>query len=204
MEEDEFDQFNSELEVVRAAMRSADFPLGQVSGWDDDTEGIDEDRNPCSTPMREILCAAESGNLAKIATLISLNPELIQATDKDGYTPLHRACYSNHFLLKHGANIHAETEDGWQPLHSACKWNNAHCAANLLEHGADPNVTSLTPLHLAASNSHARDTLQLLLMHPDIKTDVKNGSNELPVDLAQRCGKYSSLFEITEPCINQM
>jgi len=46
------------------------------------------------------------------------------------------------FLLRHGANISAETEDGWQPLHSACKWNNARCVVKLLEHGADPNAAS--------------------------------------------------------------
>ena len=59
-----------------------------------------------------------------------------------------------------------------------------------------------TPLHLAASNSYAKDTLQLLLLHPDIRADVTNGTGERPIDLAQRCGRYGYLFEIAETCIN--
>ncbi|KAJ9584049.1 hypothetical protein L9F63_021606 [Diploptera punctata] len=144
---EEYDKFTEELERVQDAMKKADFSLGQVSGWDDDAQGIDDDRNPCDSPQREILTAAENGDLAQIANLISSDPTVLHALDKDGYTPLHRACYNNHevvvdLLLKHGANISAETEDGWQPLHSACKWNNTQCAAKLLEHGADPNATS--------------------------------------------------------------
>lgn len=45
-------------------------------------------------------------------------------------------------MLKHGANIAAETEMGWQPLHSACKWNQANCALRLLQNGADINAKS--------------------------------------------------------------
>jgi ankyrin repeat protein len=59
-----------------------------------------------------------------------------------------------------------------------------------------------TPLHLAASNSYAKDTLQLLLLHPDIQADVTNVTGERPVDVAQRCGRYGYLFEIAETCIN--
>lgn len=42
--EEEYDKFGQELEKVQAAMKN--FPLGQVSGWDDDAEGIEEERNP--------------------------------------------------------------------------------------------------------------------------------------------------------------
>jgi len=42
-----------------------------------------------------MLSAAEEGNLEKIKKLLSQNHLLLHCTDKDGYTPLHRACYSN-------------------------------------------------------------------------------------------------------------
>lgn len=47
------------------------------------------------------------------------------AVDEDGYTPLHRAAYSNNvdiakILLQHGANVNARTEFEWTPLHSVC------------------------------------------------------------------------------------
>lgn len=42
-----------------------------------------------------MLSAAEEGNLEKIKKLLCKNPLLLDCTDKDGYTPLHRACYGN-------------------------------------------------------------------------------------------------------------
>lgn len=42
--EEEYDKFGRELENVQAAMKN--FPVGQVSGWDDDAEGIEEERYP--------------------------------------------------------------------------------------------------------------------------------------------------------------
>ena len=47
-EEEEYDKFGEELEKLQNAMKRENFPLGQVSGWDDDTQGIEENRNPCS------------------------------------------------------------------------------------------------------------------------------------------------------------
>lgn len=44
---------------------------------------------------KAILNAAEEGNLEKIKKLVHKNRLLLECTDKDGYTPLHRACYGN-------------------------------------------------------------------------------------------------------------
>lgn len=45
---------------------------------------------------KAMLNAAEEGDLEKIKKLLSKNQLLLECTDKDGYTPLHRACYGNH------------------------------------------------------------------------------------------------------------
>lgn len=76
-----------------------------------------------------------------------MNPDLINAKDNDKYTPLHRACYSNHveivkYLLQKGADVAAKTEMQWQPLHSCCQWNHVKCASVLLQNGADVNAPS--------------------------------------------------------------
>lgn len=42
-----------------------------------------------------MLNAAEEGNLENIRKLLHENHLLLNCTDKDGYTPLHRACYGN-------------------------------------------------------------------------------------------------------------
>lgn len=44
---------------------------------------------------KAVLGAAEEGDLEKLKKLLGKNPLLLQCTDKDGYTPLHRACYGN-------------------------------------------------------------------------------------------------------------
>jgi ankyrin repeat protein len=63
------------------------------------------------------LWAAQHGNLEELSRIFDLNKDLINFKDEDGYTALHRACYSNHpsavlFLLKNGADIHSTTEEG--------------------------------------------------------------------------------------------
>ncbi|XP_001604411.4 ankyrin repeat domain-containing protein 49 [Nasonia vitripennis] len=184
----------------------------QVSAWEDDDEGIDEARNAKDPMQRAILDAAENGDVEKVKSFHALDPTLIECVDKDGYTPLHRACYGNHtkvveFLLEAGAKIDAKTQDDWQPLHSACCWNNVDCAAILVQHGADVNAKSKgdqTPLHLVSASSHNYPCLQLLLLNPDMDPSVKNISGDTAYDIAKRTGMYYPIFEITEPCLNQI
>lgn len=136
-----------------------------VSGWDDDMSDIDKTRNPPGTLcvqfflfhyklnlnleklQRQILNAAEKGHLDQIKDLLEQDPNLIKASDKDMYTPLHRACYGDHlevvkYLIQKGANIAAETDLKWQPLHSCVQWNHVECAAYLIQCGADVNAPS--------------------------------------------------------------
>lgn len=99
------------------------------------------------TPEKEILWAAENGDLKKLKILLEQNPLLVNCTDRDGYTPLHRACYSNHIevvdlLLSYGADVSSKTLMLWQPLHSCCQWNHRDCAVRLIQHGADVNALS--------------------------------------------------------------
>jgi len=44
--EEDYDKFEQELEKVQWEMKNKSFPVGQVSCWDDDAEGIEEERNP--------------------------------------------------------------------------------------------------------------------------------------------------------------
>lgn len=137
-----------------------------VSGWEDDLNDINKEKNPhgtlysskynvcllcrlyfLETPQKEILWAAEKGKLDKIKELLAQDLTLINVVDDDGYTPLHRACYGNFvdvvdYLLEKGADISHKTQTQWQPLHSCCHWNNKECAIRLIQHGADVNATS--------------------------------------------------------------
>ncbi|XP_026463363.1 ankyrin repeat domain-containing protein 49-like [Ctenocephalides felis] len=187
-----------------------------ISGWDDQDENIEVERNPHETPEKEILWAAESGELEVVEDLLKKHPHLINTRDKDNYTPLHRQDY---FIkqrtviilmwLMHtttaGADPNAETEMKWTPLHSACKWNNASVAGLLLQYGANVNAQSnggQTPLHVASSSSDCREVLTILLLTEGIKPNILNSSNETAFDIAKRSGKYYYLFDIAHDALN--
>lgn len=208
-EEDEL----QDLEAIRDKMLST--PRSErmlVSAWEDDDDGVEAERNAREPDAKAILNAAEEGNLVKIKKLVQKNRLLLECTDKDGYTPLHRACYGNNievveYLLEAGAKIDAKTQDEWQPLHSACCWNNIECAEALIANGANINAKSKgdqTPLHLVSASSHNSRALQLLLLHPDINPYIVNSSGDTADQIARRTTKYYPMFEIIEPCLNEI
>lgn len=148
-----------------------------------------------------ILSAAEKGRLIELLYYLRLDRNLVNYTDSDGYTPLHRASYSGNkdcvnYLLKYGANIEAKTDEGWTPLHCAVRWNNVVVADHLIRKGANVNATSKggnTPLHIVASNgcySVTCDIIQLLLYHPDCDYTIKNNSGDTAYDIAKRSGPF--------------
>lgn len=98
-----------------------------------------------ATLERKILWAVNEGKIEVVRAVLAERPSCVRATDSDGYTPLHRACYNNdtamaHLLLQYGADPNATTNFKWTPLHSACQWGNANCVALLLQHGANVNA----------------------------------------------------------------
>lgn len=142
--------------------------------------------------------------------MVESNPALVNVRDRDGYSPLHRACYENHLniaelLLKHNARAEALTNELWQPLHSASRWNSSLCVALLLEWGVNVNAVTrggLTPLHLASSNSTAYDTLIVLLNHPLVDANILNSNGETAYEISCRCGPYSRLFDLENAALN--
>ena len=106
------------------------------------------------------------------------------------------------FLLKSGADINAVTEDGWIPLHSACRWNRASCVQILLNWGSDvnkPTIGNQTTLHLAAVCPNSSDTLQLLMLHPDLKPMIKNCQDDTPIDIAKRNSNAYEVLNLAMP-----
>ncbi|CAH0724750.1 unnamed protein product, partial [Brenthis ino] len=185
-----------------------------VSGWDDADQDVNIVKDPKANPVDHVLWAAENGELRILKELLSKQPGLVHARDSDGYTPLHRAAYSNHinvisYLLSVKANVGAKTEMGWTPLHSACNWNNYASAARLLAAGADPCALSdgdQSPLHLASAISHCKSTLLILLLREDVVEISRkpNKSEETPEQLARSHGIYSYLFDMVLPAASHI
>lgn len=157
-----------------------------------------------------LVFSLSSPQLATVQRILSADPLLVNSQDEDWYTPLHRAAYSGHLevahtLVHHGADLHARTVDGWTPLHSACRWNNAAVASYLIQQGAQVNAQTnglLTPLHLAAGNSGAKQSLELLLTQRHLQAGLRSSSGETAFDIARRTSAHYHLFEIVEPCNN--
>jgi hypothetical protein len=204
------------------------------SYWEADEENIENwtDREIDLDPAKKLITLAEYGKLEEIKQLVSQlqsDPNwkvdaLLVAKDSDGYTAMHRACYSNmlevvKYLLELEANcvvngeasvnqLEARTEMGWTPLHSAVYWNSYQVVEYLLKcASANPNLKSnsgQTCLHLAAQQSTGRESLLLLLTHPRIDFNARNDQNETAYDIARRSCKYNALFEMTEENLNRL
>ena len=157
------------------------------------------------------LSAAQTGLLDVVKDLhTAFGDCLLQFTDEDQYTALHRSCYNGHlniveYLISAGANIHARTEDGWQPIHSACRWNKVDVASLLVQNGAIVNSQTngcQTPLHLAACNNRAKPTLEFLLQLDDTDVTLRNSKGETAYELAASYGQCGYLFEMKEESID--
>jgi len=103
------------------------------------------DNNEGKTPLLE---ACWCGHLAVVQELVARGANL-EATDNDGWTPLHCACnWGQHdvaqFLLVScgGANLEATDDDGMTPLHLACYQENLAVVQELVARGADLFVTA--------------------------------------------------------------
>ncbi len=133
--------------------------------------------------MDSILDAVRSGNLEKIQALLDENPDLVNARNEFGQSPVLLAKYHRReevvrLLLERGAtlNIHeaaavgdssrmmelleadaallnAYSGDGFTPLGLAAFFGNARAVHNLLAKGAGPNLASNNPMRVCPLHS---------------------------------------------------
>jgi ankyrin repeat protein len=104
--------------------------------------------------------AIKKGDVATVKQICSENKVLINAEDKNGYTPLHNAAYYGqkqvvNELISQGANVNAtDSKHGTTPLHSAAsKKCNSDVVKALLDNGADQTKKDSygkTPLEYAS------------------------------------------------------
>jgi uncharacterized protein len=147
-------------------------------------------------PGREtVFEAAAFGRVARLEELLSAEPELARSWSKDGFTPLHLACFAGgaeatRLLVERGADLEALSTASFvkvRPLGTAAFARGHESARVLLEAGADPNGAGeggFTPLHTAAQNGDAE--LVRLLLEAGADAGLAASDGRTPADLAPR------------------
>ena len=134
---------------------------------------------------------AEDQEIARIRKMIQNSPDLINAPDDHGHTPLENAAINGlpkvaAFLLDHGADVNAGK---FSALNLAANAGNRAMVEFLLSHGADIGTkawTGETPLHTAASEGYQAVTEALLANKADV--NALDDNQETPLFLAVRNG----------------
>lgn len=106
---------------------------------------------------RELFHYARNGDRHGVKRILEQYPQLIDAVDSKGCTPILSACAHGHMkvavmLAEKGANINAKDKNMRTALHYACAFGRLDVATLLTEKDADLNLkekNGWTPFHLA-------------------------------------------------------
>ena len=157
--------------------------------------------------FKYILKYTEKEDLERVKKCIDRYPHSIDARDSDGYMPIHRACHNDNvelvrFLVDQGADVEAKTNEGWRPIHCAAYWGNINVVNFLIKYGANLNALTYgnnTCLHFAVQR-YERKLLELLIYHPLMYLQVKNGSND---DAYELCKRKTDNYELFHNLLNE-
>ncbi len=163
-----------------------DEEIGVLRAWIDQGPDFrnqveDKPAKPVDPKLAGLITAVRSGDVKAVAKLIAASPDLVNAHDRAGNTPLmHAAGFADpatmKLLLEHGADVNAGNKRKSTPLlwslhdREKVRW--------LIEHGANVNAKTVdgrTPAFQAASMGNAVPVLRLLLdkgADPNAKTII--------------------------------
>jgi hypothetical protein len=140
--------------------------------------------------------AARDGEMAALRAILQESPELVDARDANGRTPLHWACRGTHpelvvYLVETGADVNAVDNSGVTPLHSVAFRGNWELCRLLIDSGADVDARfagGTASIFLAARAGHA-DVVELLL-DSGANVNSRDGLENTPLII---CASYGRL-----------
>jgi ankyrin repeat protein len=139
--------------------------------------------------------AARAGDVEQIKYLFKTSPDLMNATDEKGLTPLHVAAGKKQtnaaqVLLGLGAKVNARADSGVTPLHTAVRRGDVDMTRLLLANRASASVRDnfdTSPLMLAVLVTDQPELVRLLLAHR-AEVNVRNRVGGTPLGEAARVG----------------
>jgi ankyrin repeat protein len=148
-----------------------------------------------SAYSQTIFTHIQNRDFARVKAMILEKPELVQAKDNAGRTPLHLAANAGDkdlfdFLVSQGADIKAKTNAGTTALHYAANGGNMEIIRALIEGGADVkarNNQGLSPLQSAAQGGRLEAVK--LLVEKGASAGDKNKAGKTALFLAAEAGK---------------
>lgn len=139
--------------------------------------------------------AARAGDVEHIKFLYKSSPDLVNATDEKGLTPLHIAAGKKQTnaaqtLLALGAKVNARADSGVTPLHVAVLRGDVDMTRLLLASRASASVRDnldTSPLQLAVLLKEKPELVRLLLAQR-AEVNVRNRAGNTPLGEAARVG----------------
>ncbi|CAI5447966.1 unnamed protein product [Caenorhabditis angaria] len=135
-----------------------------------------------------LIVASRVGNTKVAKILIELDPDSLDETDNEGWSPLLNASHAGHadiaqLLLEHGATVDQPDLMGWSPFMWAAYKNRLELVHILLRHRAHINIVgeedSLTPLIIASGRGFTQIVEALIAADCQVNSCDKFGSTAL-------------------------
>ncbi len=138
---------------------------------------------------KSIFDLARTGTVAEVKDLMKQNPDIINQTNENGFSPLILACYKGNvevaeFLMDHVKDVNYKSQEGTALAGLSVKYNKT-LAEHLLRKNADPNIadaTGTTPLFWAVKFGN-KELAELLLKHKADKS-IKDSQGMTPFEYA--------------------
>jgi ankyrin repeat protein len=155
-------------------------------------------------PADEIHDAAQSGDLAKVRSLLTQDPALVNAAGRMG-SPLHYALFGGHVnvvrhLLAGGADVNAVHEaTGFTPLHASVYSDNPVLTQELISQGAEINSRGrrgYAPLDLAIV--FGKTEVAGLFIEYGADIEAENGQGRRPLTHASWLGREEVVNQLLD------